>query len=81
METIKKTMLLNRALLADAKAACGAETDTATVHEGLQALVRAAARRRMQALLGTLAERGPLDVPRRRRPARRVRARKAGHAA
>ena len=71
----KKTMVLNEALLAEAKAACGAATDTATVHQGLHALVRAAARRRMQALLGTLNERGPLDVPRRRAPATPTRAR------
>jgi Arc/MetJ family transcription regulator len=78
----KKTMVIDEELLAQAREACGAATDTAAVHEGLQELVRSAARRRMQALLGTIKETGPLDVPRRREPpAKRPRSRSRRRAA
>jgi hypothetical protein len=67
---MKKTMEIDSDPLAEARAACGAGTDTAAVHEGLRALVRHAAYQRTRALLGT--ERGPVvDVPRRRAPPRR----------
>jgi hypothetical protein len=74
---MKKTMLLEPALLAAAKAACGAGTDTETVRQGLQALVRQAAYQEMRRLLGT--EPGPVvDVPRRREPGKtRARRRRA----
>jgi Arc/MetJ family transcription regulator len=64
---MKKTMVIDDELLAKARAACGASTDTATVHEGLQALVKRRAHEDLRALLGT--EQGPVvDVPRRREP-------------
>jgi len=61
----KKTMVLDEALLASAKAACGAATDTATVHEGLQALVRRASTTRLIALAGSQPR---ATAPPRRRP-------------
>ncbi len=51
-------------LFKEAKAACGAQTETETVRLGLEALVRHAAYRRLRTLLGT--EPGAQDVPRRR---------------
>jgi Arc/MetJ family transcription regulator len=60
---MKKTLHIDEGLLAEAREACGAGTDTETVRQGLQALVRSAAYQRARALLGT--EAGPLrDVPR-----------------
>lgn len=61
---MKKTLHIDGALLAEAKAACGAATDTDTVRLGLEALVRHAAYQRMRALLGS--EPDAQDVPRRR---------------
>ena len=61
---MKKTLHIDEALLAEAKAACGAATDTDTVRLGLEALVRHAAYERMRALLGS--EPDAQDVPRRR---------------
>jgi len=61
---MKKTMILDNQLLAAAKAACGASTDTETIRLGLEALVRQAANRRLQALRGSEPE--AVDVPRRR---------------
>ena len=59
-------------LLKEARAACGAATDTETVRLGLEALVRHAAYQRMRAYGGT--EPYSEDVPRRReKPARRRR--------
>ena len=49
----KKTMVLDDTLLAAAQAACGGTTKTATVHEGLQALVRRASTARLIALAGS----------------------------
>jgi Arc/MetJ family transcription regulator len=73
---MKKTMVLDETLLAEARAACGAPTDTATVHEGLRALVKRAAHQELRAMLGT--ELGPIvDVPRRRDQARPQRKRHA----
>jgi len=70
---MKKTFNIDDELFKEAKAACGATTDTETVRLGLEALVRHAAYQRLRALLGT--EPGARDVPRRRdrpSPKRRV---------
>ncbi len=61
---MKKTLNIDEKLLREAKAACGAKTDTDTVRSGLEALVRRAAYQRLRALLGT--EPDAQDVPRRR---------------
>lgn len=61
---IKKTLYIDDRLLADAKAACGAGTDTETIRLGLEALIRHAAYQRLRALRGT--EPQATDVPRRR---------------
>jgi Arc/MetJ family transcription regulator len=50
---MKKTLLIDDALLAEAKAASGASTDTDTVRMGLEALVRGAAHQRLRALRGS----------------------------
>jgi Arc/MetJ family transcription regulator len=70
---MKKTFNLDDKLFQEARAACGATTDTETIRLGLQALVRHAAYQRLRALLGTEAK--AQDVPRRReRPRARRRA-------
>jgi Arc/MetJ family transcription regulator len=61
---MKKTFNVDDKLFTEAKAACGATTDTETVRLGLDALVRHAAYERLRALRG--AEPRALDVPRRR---------------
>ena len=61
---MKKTLHIDDRLLADAKVACQARTDTDTIRLGLEALVRHAAQQRLRALRGT--EPGAVDVPRRR---------------
>ena len=61
---MKKTLYIDDRLLADAKAACKAATDTQTIRLGLEALVRQAAYQRLRALRGT--EPHAADVPRRR---------------
>jgi hypothetical protein len=61
---MKKTLNIDDKLLAEAKAASGAATDTETIRLGLEALVRHSAYRRLRALLGT--EPHARDVPRRR---------------
>ena len=61
---MKKTLNIDPKLLKDAKAACGAKTDTEAVRQGLQALVRRAAYERARTFLGTETE--VVDVPRRR---------------
>lgn len=61
---MKKTFNLDDSLFAEAKAACGAATDTETVRLGLEALIRHAAYVRLRALCGT--EPAAVDVPRRR---------------
>jgi hypothetical protein len=61
---MKKTLHVDDNLLRDAKAACGASTDTDTVRLGLEALVRNAAYQRLRAFLGS--EPHAADVPRRR---------------
>jgi Arc/MetJ family transcription regulator len=64
---MKKTFNIDDELFAEAKAACGASTDTETVRLGLQALVRHAAYRALAAFGGS--EPDAQDVPRRREPA------------
>ena len=61
---MKKTLNVDDQLFAEAKAACGASTDTETVHLGLEALVRRAAYERLRAFRGS--EKMQPDVPRRR---------------
>jgi Arc/MetJ family transcription regulator len=61
---MEKTLNLDDALFREAKAACGATTDTETVRLGLEALVRHAAYERLRRLRGT--EPRARDVPRRR---------------
>ncbi len=61
---MKKTLNVDDQLFAEAKAACGASTDTETVRPGLEALVRRAAYERLRALRGS--EKMQPDVPRRR---------------
>lgn len=61
---MKKTLNVDEKLFLEAKAACGAASDTETVRLGLEALVRHAAYQRLRALLGT--EPKARDVPRRR---------------
>jgi hypothetical protein len=61
---VKKTLNFDDRLFREAKAACGAATDTETVRLGLKALVRHAAYQRLRDLLGT--ELDAQDIPRRR---------------
>jgi Arc/MetJ family transcription regulator len=71
---MKKTLNVDDNLLREAKAACGAATDTETVRLGLESLVRHAAYQRLRALRGAAPD--ARDVPRRReRPAAKRRAR------
>lgn len=64
---MKKTLHVEENLFREAKAACGAATDTETVRLGLEALVRRAAYQRLSALLGS--EPHARDIPRRRKRA------------
>jgi hypothetical protein len=66
---MKKIFNLDDKLLKEARAACGATTDTETVRLGLEALVRHAAYQRLRSFLGT--EQGAKDVPRRRESSRK----------
>jgi len=50
---MKKTMHIDETLLAEARAAANAATDTDTVRLGLEALVRGAAYQRMRTFLGS----------------------------
>jgi hypothetical protein len=59
----KKTLNVDDQLFDQAKAACGASTDTDTVRLGLEALVRRAAYDRLRSLRGS--EPQAQDVPRR----------------
>ena len=72
---MKKTFNIDEELLRKAREACGAATDTETIRQGLEALVRHAAYQRMREYLGT--EPGAKDVPRRREPPARKRRRAA----
>ncbi|HUA86010.1 MAG TPA: type II toxin-antitoxin system VapB family antitoxin [Bryobacteraceae bacterium] len=60
---MKKTFNIDEKLLRAARTACGAATDTETIRQGLQALVRHAAYQRMKEFRGT--EPDARDVPRR----------------
>ena len=65
---MKKTFNVDDLLLKEARAACGAATDTAAIRLGLEALVRHAAYQRLRTFRGT--DPHAPDVPRRReRPA------------
>ena len=67
---MKKTLNIDETLLANAKKACGATTDSEAVRKGLEALVQAAAYDRLAAFIGS--EPDAEDVPRRReRPGRK----------
>src|SRR4029077_8873622 len=61
---MKKTLHVDDDLLRDARAACGARTDTDTVRLGLEALVRHGAYERLRALRG--ADPGARDTRRER---------------
>lgn len=61
---MKKAFHIDNALFQEAKATCGATTDTETVCLSLEALVRRAAYERLRAFRGT--EPHVRDVPRRR---------------
>lgn len=61
---MKKTLHIDAALLAEAKAATQAQTDTEVVRRGLEALVRQAAHQRLRALRGS--EPQATEVARRR---------------
>ncbi|MGH9414171.1 MAG: type II toxin-antitoxin system VapB family antitoxin, partial [Terriglobales bacterium] len=50
---MKKTLNIDAELLAEARARCGARTDTEAIHQGLQALVRQSAYERLRQFLGT----------------------------
>jgi Arc/MetJ family transcription regulator len=71
---MKKTLHIDDSLLRDAKAACGATTDTDTVRLGLEALVRRGAYERLRALRGS-------EPRARETPRRRERASSAKHSA
>jgi hypothetical protein len=64
MRCMKKTLNIQDKLLKEARAACGASTDTETVRLGLEALVRHAAYERLRTLRGS--EPDATNVPRRR---------------
>lgn len=68
---MKKTLHVDEKLLAAARGASGASTDTETVRLGLEALLRSAAYERLRALRGS--EPGATEVPRRRQKATRKR--------
>jgi Arc/MetJ family transcription regulator len=68
---MKKTLNIDEQLLAEARTASGATTDTEAVRLGLEALVRRAAYQRLSALGGS--EPDAQDVPRRRELPRRSR--------
>jgi len=70
---MKKTLNIDAALLAEARACCGAPTDTETVRRGLEDLVRQAALDRLIAYREPDAE----DTPRRRAPVLQPKARRA----
>jgi Arc/MetJ family transcription regulator len=63
---VKKTLHIDSTLLAEARSASRAASDTETVRLGLEALVRHAAYERLRALRGS--EPDASDVPRRRAP-------------
>jgi hypothetical protein len=68
---MKKTLHVDDRLLAEARAASNATTDTETIRLGLEALIRRAAYERLRKLAGS--EAGVTDVPRRRESPRSAR--------
>ncbi|MFL5308184.1 MAG: type II toxin-antitoxin system VapB family antitoxin [Polyangia bacterium] len=68
---MKKTLHVDDRLLAEARAATRASTDTETIRLGLEALVRHAAYQRLRALRGSEPE--AKDVARTREPSPRKR--------
>jgi Arc/MetJ family transcription regulator len=68
---MKKTLQIDDQLLAAAKGACRASTDTETIRLGLEALVRRGAQERLRALRGS--EPGAKHAPRRREKVARKR--------
>ena len=69
---MKKTFNVDDKLFQEAKAACGATTETETIRLGLEALIRHASYQRMRTLRGSEQdpEQPARDAPRRReRPA------------
>jgi len=68
---MKKTLHIDEGTLRDAKKACGAATDTATVRLGLEALIRHAAYERLRKLRGSDVD--AKDVLRRRPETRKTR--------
>jgi Arc/MetJ family transcription regulator len=62
---MRTTLEIDAELLAEAMRVTGAPTKTATVRQGLQALLAQAARRRLAALRGRIPQ---ATAPRRRRP-------------
>ena len=70
---MRKTLNVEERLFAEAKAACGARTDTEVVHLALEAVVRLAGNEILLSFRGS--EPDATDVPRRREepsPKRRV---------
>ena len=63
---MKKTLNIDAELLREARAACGASTDTDAVRMGLEALVQRAVNQRLRSYLGSEAGRPIIDAPRRR---------------
>jgi len=72
---MKKTFNVDEKLLREAREACGAATDTETIRQGLEALVRHAAYQELKKFFGT--EPDAKDVPRRREPPAKKRRRVA----
>jgi Arc/MetJ family transcription regulator len=66
---MKKTLEIDNALLAQAKSAINATTDTATIRAGLEALIRHAAYQQLAALRGSEPDALETLPPRRREPA------------
>jgi len=64
MACMKKTLHIDEHLLAEARKASQAATDTETIRLGLQALIRSAAYERLAALKGS--EPNAQEIPRRR---------------
>ena len=67
----KTTLNIDEQLLAEAREATGAASDTETVRLGLRELVRRAAQKRMATFIGSEKGRSMHDVPRRREGAKR----------
>lgn len=73
----KTTLNIDKELLAEAREATGASSDTETVRLGLQELVRREAQRRMVTFFGSEKGRPIIDPPRRRElPKHKSRSRK-----